>query len=588
MSRRLRQVALTAFFAGLAALEIAHGVSRLGAVRDRRRAELLATAREAHRDLSGEMRASLGIERRHAAYLAKAPFTRRLVDAPNDATRREEFDRQLLAYLVAFDRFDSASLYSADGRELAQCRRIGGGVGALPQALLSAKTDAAMAKAAGLAEPKLLGFDYDAARVEVPESDRQVARYAAPVFTESGARGALVLGVYATPILNRVRAFAPTPGAFGALIGDDGRYLAAPNRARERGGAAESSFAEDEPAAAATFAAGAVEAAGRSGPIFVERLSDDPPLLLATSIDDAALDDAAADHVRGEATRIGIGAAAVTAVLILALFFFLRLAERAARQRETELELREVERRRGLERRLAAAERLSSLGLLTAGVAHEINNPLEGIGNYLALLDRYGDDREKRTRYIASVRHGFERIRVLVKDLLSFGRPGAADAACDAGAAVRRAVELARLSKDGGGVAFAIEGFDAPVLVACDSGRLEQVFLNLLLNAAAAIKRAGRASGAVVARAKGGVLEDGAPAVAFVVDDDGPGIPDDVLPKIFDPFFTTGNGTGLGLGVTHGILRAHGGGVVAENRPEGGARFTVTLPKVDAASETDS
>jgi signal transduction histidine kinase len=579
---------LIAFFAGLAALELAHGASRLSAVRGRRVAELSAVARAAHRDLATAMRAAFDAERRHASYLARSPSTRRLVETPADPDARRAAEAQLLAYLAAFDGFDAVRVLDRRGAELARVRRVGAAVGALPPPLLAAAPEpavaAALAAAAG-AETALAGFAYDAARVEVPVVDRQVAHHVARI-GDGAAAGALVLTVYVSPTLNRVRRFAPVPGAYALLVDEGGRYLAAPDRERERGGAREGAFSRDYPAAAGALANpgdGPVRAGDAD--VHVAAVSVAPPLRLATFLPDAPLAAAADEGVRGEYARIVAGTVAVSAVLATALFFFLRLAARAAKQRETELELRELERRRALESRLANAERLSSLGLLTAGVAHEINNPLEGIGNYLALLDRGGDDPDKRRRYLEAVRHGFDRIRNLVRDLLNFGRPGVAAGACDARSAVLRAVDLARLGKDGRGVDFSTRGFDAPVRVACDAGRLEQVFLNLLLNAAKAIRGRAADGGSVVVGAARVADEGGRTFYEFRVDDDGPGVPPEHLPKLFDPFFTTGGGSGLGLAVCHGILRAHGGDVSAENLPGGGARFTVRLPAADGERE---
>ena len=610
-------IALISFFAGLAALEIAHGASRLAAVREHRAEELRDAARTAHRALAVDLRAALGAERRHAVYLAKSPAARRASvsfaatptsrragdlaagatagsDPAADArstsdaaarTRQGEdrraLETQLLAYLAAFEGFDAVRLFDARGAELVHVRRIGGGVGAIPVGLLAAIPDAETADVLAATPPAdgaLGGFAYDAARVEVPEVDRQVAHYVAR--SEAGA--VLMLTVYVSPTLNRVRRFSPAPGASALLVDGAGRYLAAADRERERNGSREGVFSRDFPESASILAAVETEAPTAQGLALATSVLDAPPLRLVTTLPDAALEAAAAEAVQGEYARIVAGTVAVTAVLVGAMFFFLRLAARASRLRETELELRESERRRALEQRLASAERLSSLGLLTAGVAHEINNPLEGIGNYLALLDRSGDDPEKRRRYLDAVRHGFDRIRNLVRDLLNFGRPGVAAGSCDAGRAVARALDLARLGKDGKGIEFRAEGFSEPTPVACDAGRLEQVFLNLFLNAAKALKGAGKDSGTVVVRAAAVRGEDGRPGFDLIVEDDGPGISAEHLPRIFDPFFTTGGGSGLGLAVTHGIIRAHGGNVTAENRAEGGARFTVRLPAADA------
>jgi signal transduction histidine kinase len=580
MRIRKSHVALIAFFAGLAALEVAHGASRLAAVRERRAEELRVAARAAHRELALDLRTALGAEGRHVSYLAKSPAVRAAA-VTRAADDRKRVEAQLLAYLAAFEAFDAVRLLDPHGAEIVQVRRIGGGVGALPEGLLAPKADAETAAVLAAIPPGdggLAGFAYDAARVEVPERDRQVAHYVA----RSAGDAVLVLTVFVSPTLNRVRRFSPAPGAHALLVDGEGRYLAAADRDRERNGPREGVFSRDFPAAASLLAAADAEADLERGALYSTAVADSPPLRLVTVLDEGALADAAAEAVRGEYVRIVAGTLGVTAVLVAALFYLLRLAERASRLRETELELRESERRRALEQRLASAERLSALGLLTAGVAHEINNPLEGIGNYLVLLDRAGDDPEKRRRYLEAIRHGFDRIRNLVRDLLNFGRPGVAAGSCDAGRAVARALDLARLGKDGRGVEFRAEGFDAPAPVACDAGRLEQVFLNLLLNASKAIKAAGRETGAVAVRAAATRLEDGRAGYDLIVEDDGPGIPAEHLSKLFDPFFTTGGGSGLGLAVTHGIVRAHGGAVLAENRPGGGARFIVRLPAADA------
>ncbi len=244
-------------------------------------------------------------------------------------------------------------------------------------------------------------------------------------------------------------------------------------------------------------------------------------------------------------------------------------------ERVVELALRDVTRERAMERQLSISERLTSLGLMTAGVAHEINNPLEGIGNYLALLARDEVGAERRLRYLESVRVGFERIRDLVRDLLSFARPGVGHGEADLAQVVARVCKLVGYSKPFAGIEVRRNGLDEPLLVAADPGRMEQVLLNLLINAATAM--GGTGSIEISARR----LEPG-PAdtemIELCVDDEGPGIPEADLTRIFDPFFTTTQGTGLGLSISYGIIRAHGGRLLAANRPRGGARFTVELP----------
>jgi signal transduction histidine kinase len=244
-------------------------------------------------------------------------------------------------------------------------------------------------------------------------------------------------------------------------------------------------------------------------------------------------------------------------------------------ERLVQVSLRDVTHAREMERSLRVHERLSSIGLLTAGVAHEINNPLEGIGNYLKLLERHDLPPDQRAKYLDLVRHGFARIGEIVRDLLHFARAQPGSGTADLAAAAGRAAKLAAYSEKLRGVEIAVGKPEKPLVVQGDEGRLEQVLVNLLLNAGAAMQGKGRITVGVrhVPSTQGS-----RPEVELVVDDEGPGIKDADLARIFDPFFTTTGGTGLGLSVSYGIVAAHGGRIWAENRSEGGARFTIRLP----------
>jgi signal transduction histidine kinase len=214
-------------------------------------------------------------------------------------------------------------------------------------------------------------------------------------------------------------------------------------------------------------------------------------------------------------------------------------------------------------------------------VAHEINNPLEGIENYLALLEREPATPEKRKRYVEMVRYGFHRIRDIVRDLSAFARPSVLETTADLSRVVAHALRMVGYTKDFKGIQMRIEGLDGPLVVAGDPGRLEQVFINLLLNSAKAMGGAGEVR--VVATSTPAEGESVA-QVQIVVEDTGPGIPEENLGRIFDPFFTTTDGTGLGLSISYGIIRAHGGTILAQNREEGGARFILRLPSVEPAA----
>ncbi len=233
--------------------------------------------------------------------------------------------------------------------------------------------------------------------------------------------------------------------------------------------------------------------------------------------------------------------------------------------------LRDRTREREMERELAIRERLSAIGLLTAGVAHEINNPLEGIGNYLKLLENPELTAEARARHLGQVQHGLARIRDLVRELLRFARPERGHAPVALHEVILAARKLVAVSEPLRRVEFLFEGLELPCRVTADAGRLEQVFVNLFLNAGNAMRGEGR----IRVRLEPDPITQ---RVRVRVEDSGPGIAPEHLGKLFDPFFTTGEGSGLGLSVSYGIVRAHGGALRAENMAGTGAAFVLDLP----------
>jgi signal transduction histidine kinase len=556
------------FFAVLAGLEIAHGVTRLGSIRRERSRELVDTAARALADLAAELRARGAQGRRHAAYVARMPAVAAAVRG-GGAESRPELSGQLLAQLSSFPEIDRVRVLSDDGRELFRCERMGGGVATIPPALLAREPDAAARELAATVEPGGVAVSdlfVDRDRVEVTEGERKVlhhvARPPAGLFP-----GFVVVTLYASPLLDRVRTFEPVEGARSMLVSRaDGDYVATPDRSRERGSPTASKLAADH-AGTEPLLAGA-ERVEVAGSFFLAASAGDLPWLVVVEVPESALA-AATRKVARESAFVIAGMVATLLLILAAAVVFHRLTLRAFRLREAEASLRQLEEKREMERRLTTAERLGSLGLLTAGVAHEINNPLEGIGNYLALLEREDVPPDKRQRYITSVRHGFERIREVVRKLLGFARPVRGAGSADLRRVVAHAHELARFSKDCREVTFELPAEDGPIMVNGDEGALEQVLLNLFLNA-------GRAMGGRGRIAIG--LRRDADEAEVVVDDEGPGIPPAQLGRIFDPFFTTGEGSGLGLSVSYGIAQAHGGTLAAVNLPGRGARFTLRLP----------
>ena len=215
-------------------------------------------------------------------------------------------------------------------------------------------------------------------------------------------------------------------------------------------------------------------------------------------------------------------------------------------------------------------ERLSALGELVSGVAHELNNPLTTILGYAQLLPSLTGDELRRAT--AVVEQEAQRAGRIVRNLLYFARQHRPrTAAVDINAVLSRVIEVRRYSLEASGVTIESTFGPIPTLLG-DEYQLEQVFLNLVTNAQQAL-----ISGGTIHIAS----EQGGGVVRVSVTDTGPGIPEELVSRIFEPFFSTrevGEGSGLGLSVAYGIVQSHGGRLFAERALGGGARFVVELP----------
>lgn len=261
----------------------------------------------------------------------------------------------------------------------------------------------------------------------------------------------------------------------------------------------------------------------------------------------------------------------------------LRDAMQELREFNEDLERKVEERSRELsatQHRLIQSDRLASLGQLAASMAHEINNPVSGVLNYTMVIDRILEDEAslpealpRIRRYLGIMAHETERVGRIVSDLLAFSRrsrPGCTDLAI--AEVIERVMSLLGHRLELGKIRTAVEVQEDLPLLFADAGQLEQVLVNLVMNAAEAQPDGGTITVRARAEANQVVLE---------VEDAGGGIEPAHLEHVFDPFFTTKDetkGVGLGLSVVYGIVEAHGGTIEVESKLGRGTRFRVRLP----------
>jgi two-component system nitrogen regulation sensor histidine kinase GlnL len=254
-----------------------------------------------------------------------------------------------------------------------------------------------------------------------------------------------------------------------------------------------------------------------------------------------------------------------------------------------------------LEAEVRRVERLATVGTLAAGVAHEIKNPLVSLKTFAQLLPQKYDDPEFRTSFSQIASAEIERINSLVEQLLRFARPPKPIAVpIDVHEPLEGTLSLLATELTKKNISVKTHYHEGPLIVHGDSEQLRQVFMNVLLNAVEALSPKGggeieittgkRRRWSWIAPPSNSPLPQGYSwsdeEATIRIEDNGPGIKEAHLKYVFDPFFTTKDtGHGLGLSIAHNIVREHHGSINADNRPGGGAAFTVTLPLLETQEE---
>jgi two-component system NtrC family sensor kinase len=223
---------------------------------------------------------------------------------------------------------------------------------------------------------------------------------------------------------------------------------------------------------------------------------------------------------------------------------------------------------------LGRTEKLAAIGELVAGVAHELNNPLTGISTFAQLLLEDNLDGEQ-FESVSLIKREADRAIGVIRDLLLFARKtDARDVPVDINTIVKHTVRLRALASRSGGIDVHMRLDESNPRARGDEQKLQQVLLNLLVNAESAMEGTQLRHLSLTTQRKHGMVQ-------IMISDTGHGMPPSVSQRVFEPFFTTkppGEGTGLGLSVSYGIIQAHEGTISVESTPEVGTTFTILLP----------
>ena len=246
---------------------------------------------------------------------------------------------------------------------------------------------------------------------------------------------------------------------------------------------------------------------------------------------------------------------------------------------------KDVSNEKLLQQQLIQSEKLSAIGELISGIAHELNNPLTGVMGYSQLLQLRNDLDDRARENLLKINNLALRCQKIVQNLLSFARKQKPErTSSDINDILERTIELRNYELSVNDIEIERRLDPSLPRTIADAHQLQQVFLNVITNAEQAMLDS-HGRGKLVLQTRADLHKE---RIVIEISDNGPGIPEAHLTRIFDPFFTTkevGRGTGLGLSLSYGIIKEHGGNIYARSKVGEGATFVVELPIIAAAPE---
>ena len=244
---------------------------------------------------------------------------------------------------------------------------------------------------------------------------------------------------------------------------------------------------------------------------------------------------------------------------------------------------RDITEQKNLQQQLIQAQKMESIGLLAAGIAHEVGNPLTSISSLVQIIQRTTHDDFTQEK-LELIKSQIARISRIIRDLVDFSRRSSYEVQLtDANKIIREAIEIVRVGKKSKTILFQVELDDTLPHLLLVPDQIEQVFINILINAVDTIHESRSGPGPALPE-KGKITVRSSRAdelMVITISDNGMGISQDAMPKIFEPFYTTkrvGEGTGLGLWVSYGIVKSFHGNIQVSSTEGEGTTFTITLP----------